>query len=110
MPSALVHTPHVSCDQRKRGPKAPLFSGGSTTQRWATRNTFGVTKTSSSALLLVRLFFLNRLPRIGMSPRNGIFDMSCWSLISYAVFCLKKKKNYISTAVLISRLAIVGTW
>ena len=40
-------------------------------QRCATFSTRGVTKTSSSALLLPFSFFLNRLPRIGRSPTHG---------------------------------------
>ncbi len=41
----------------------------------ATRSTFGVTNTSSSALSLLRPRCLNRLPRNGTSPRNGTLLM-----------------------------------
>ena len=69
--------------------------------------TFGVTKISSSALLLVWLRFLNRLPRIGMSPRNGTLDRSCWSLNSYTPPITTVWPSSTSTAVLTSRLAML---
>src|SRR5690606_24175338 len=65
--------------ERKRGPKAPLVrTRARRPQRCATRRIFGVTNTSSSAFSLLRVLRLNRLPRNGMSPRNGILDTSFW--------------------------------
>lgn len=48
-----------------------------------TRSTLGVTNTSSSALSLLRLRFLNRLPRNGTSPRNGTLLTLLRSVNSY---------------------------
>ena len=60
---------------KRKGPQAALFRFGSCgDQRLATDNTFGVMKISSSALSFKRPFFLNRLPRNGMSPRNGTLE------------------------------------
>lgn len=58
----------------ERAASGPFLFKSRDAQRLATVSIFGVIKINNSALSFKRPFFLNRLPKKGMSPRNGTFD------------------------------------